>query len=214
MSRDAPTPSPSSARGAAPSTAAEGRRTRVVELSAALTAVVVSFGSLLIARHQAQVMDRQLAATVWPLVEFGTSNMGDDGKVRASLDLGNSGVGPTRIRSLRLTYKGRPVRGPAELLRACCRAAIDTSRTVATTTSDITGRVLPAGRTVAFLIIPPDTLQRALYGTFNRERFAVKARVCYCSVLDECWVMDSTERDADPRRVDSCAAEQKAPQYR
>ena len=34
-------------------------RTRWVELSAAITAVVVSVGSLLIARHQAEVMDRQ-----------------------------------------------------------------------------------------------------------------------------------------------------------
>ena len=56
------------AAAAALATRAESRRPSWVELSVALTALVVSIGSLLVARHQAQVMDRQLAATVWPLL--------------------------------------------------------------------------------------------------------------------------------------------------
>lgn len=139
-----------------------GRRIRWVELSAALTAVVASIGSLLIARHQAVVMDRQLAAQVWPLVEFGTSNLTEDGKPQLSLDLSNVGVGPTRVRSALL----------------------------------------------------PDTSQRALYRAFERERFRVAARVCYCSVLEECWVMASADSGGDPHHVDSCAEERKALQYR
>lgn len=43
-------------------------------------------GSLLIARHQAAIMDRQLAAPVWPPVEDGTSNLRDDGRPQRSLE--------------------------------------------------------------------------------------------------------------------------------
>ena len=174
----------------------------------------MSVGSLLIARHQAEVMDRQLAAQVWPLVEYGTSNLADDGKPQITLELSNSGVGPTRVRSVRLAYRGRPVRSAGELLRTCCLSAIDTTRRVQSVTSDVTGRVLTAGKTVHFLLLPPDSAQRALYRVFNRERFNVAARVCYCSVLEECWVVTSTDKNADPRRVPSCDEEQKAPQYR
>lgn len=204
-----------SAAATVPSESRSGAgRTRWVELSAALTAVVVSVGSLFVARHQAEVMDRQLAAQVWPLVEYGTSNLSDDGQSRLSLELSNSGVGPTRVRSVRLTYRGRPVRSARELLRTCCLAAMDTTRQVGAVTSDVTGHVLTAGKTVHFLVVPPEAAQRALFRAFNRERFEVAARVCYCSVLDECWVMSSSEGNADPTRVPSCAEEQKAPQYR
>ncbi|GJG85461.1 hypothetical protein tb265_06420 [Gemmatimonadetes bacterium T265] len=208
-------PSASPRDSAAPPATPEAGRTRWVELSAALTAVVVSVGSLLIARHQAEVMDRQLAASVWPLVEFDTSNEGDDGKPRLALTLHNSGVGPTRVRSVRLAYKGRPMRGAVELLRTCCLAAVDTAHSVTTSTSDVTGRVLTAGRSVDFLVLPPDTGQRALFSAFNRERFAVTLRVCYCSVLEDCWVVESDGHGgAEPAPVASCAAERKATQYR
>ena len=106
------------------------------------------------------------------------------------------------------------MRNAGELLRACCLAAMDTTRQIGPVTSDVTGRVLTAGKTVHFLAIPPDTAQRALFRAFDRERFQVAARVCYCSVLDECWVMSSSDGNADPTHVPSCAAEQKAPQYR
>ncbi len=183
-----------------------------IELSVALTALVVSVGSLLVARHQAQVMDRQLAATVWPLLEYETSNLGDDGRPRLSLALRNSGVGPTRVRSVRVAYQGRAVGDAGDLLRACCTAAIDTTREVNSVTSDVRGRVIAAGRHIDFLVLPPDSAQRALFRAFNRARFDVDVRVCYCSVLDECWVR--TSEDDEPAPVASCAAEAKAPQYR
>ena len=205
-----PLPDPGAGERRAPE-----RRTGWVELSSVLTAVVVSLGSLLIARHQAEVMDRQLAASVWPVVEFDTSNEGDDGKPRLSLTLHNSGIGPTRVRSVRLTYRGRPMRDAVELLRTCCLAAVDSAGSFKTNTSDITGRVLAAGKSVDFLVLPPNTAQRALFTAFNRERFEVAARVCYCSVLDECWVVASDGHGAaEPVAVGSCAGEQKALQYR
>ena len=83
-------------------------------------------------------------------------------------------------------------------------------------TNDIAGRVLTAGKTVHFFILPPDTAQRALFLALDRERMRTAARVCYCSVLDECWVrvMTADGGETDPAAVPSCADERRQPQYR
>ena len=39
---------------------------------------------------------------------------------------------------------------------------------------------------------------------FNKERFEVEVRACYCSVLDFCWTMNSTRTDPEP--VEACPA--------
>ena len=183
-----------------------------IELSVALTALVVSIASLFVARHQAQVMDRQLAASVWPLLEYNSSNVRGD-RPYISLRLRNTGVGPLRIRSFRVGYDGRPMRGSKDLLLSCCVAG-DTTRPFTTTTSGVLGNVLPAGDGVAFLGLAPDSAQRAVYAVFDRERFRVAVRACYSSVLDDCWVVDTEAKTDDPQPVRSCAAERAQVQYR
>ncbi len=194
----------------------ESRRPSWIELSVALTALVVSIASLFVARHQARVMDRQLAASVWPLVEYGTGNVGEGGEPRISLGVRNSGVGPTRIRSFRVTYAGTPVRSAGDLLRRCCvRDSAATARAgIRTVTNGVQGRVLAAGDRLTFLTLPRGPNRADLYDAFDRERFKVDVRACYCSVLDDCWVVASADQGAEPARVDSCAEERKAPQYR
>lgn len=182
-----------------------------IELSVALTALVVSVASLFVARHQARVMDRQLAASVWPLVEYGTSNTRGD-QPYITLGLRNMGVGPTRVRSLRLSYEGRPVRNAVGLLRACCTGGDTTRRGISTRMSRVVGRVLPAGENVNFIGFPPDSSQLDIYEAFDRERFKVQVRVCYCSVFDDCWLGGTDIEDPEP--VKSCAAERAQPQYR
>src|SRR3712207_3418692 len=46
-----------------------------IELPVAPTALAVSTASLFVARHHAQVMARQLAASVWPLVGCAASDV-------------------------------------------------------------------------------------------------------------------------------------------
>src|SRR3954465_1312868 len=99
-----------------PIIAAIPRRRSWVELSVGLAALVVSVASLFVARHQAQVMDRQLAASVWPLLEFSTSNATTEGLPRMALMLRNTGIGPLRIRSFRVTYEGQAISNGTDLI--------------------------------------------------------------------------------------------------
>src|SRR3954468_18419112 len=116
-------------------------RRSVVEISVALAALVASVASLFIARHQAQVMDRQLAASVWPLLEFSSSNATPEGAPRIALTLRNTGIGPLRIRSFRVTYKGKALGGSTDLIDQCCVRDTAALRRMAIITSFVGGRV-------------------------------------------------------------------------
>ncbi len=203
---------------------ARRRGPRWVELSVGAAALVVSVASLAVARHQAQVMDRQLAASVWPSVQASYANVAPDVSLRVAHSLDNRGVGPARLESFRVSYRGRTVRTSGELGRACC--APDTTRgaarpRIALIEGFVAGRVLAPGEHMDWLLARFDTTggpderaaTRRAFETVNRASPHIGVRVCYCSVLDECWV--STE-DAGrrPEPVKSCDTERAAPQYR
>jgi hypothetical protein len=69
-------------------------------------------------------------------------------------------------------------------------------------TSATRGRVLKAGDEIVFMMLSKEQDHDVLREQFNRERFEVQVRACYCSVLDDCWTFDSTR--ADPEPVASC----------
>jgi hypothetical protein len=45
------------------------------------------------------------------------------------------------------------------------------------------------------------------WDVLNKERFNVNVRVCYCSVFDECWMMDSEKRRPE-RHAGQCTPTQ------
>ena len=55
-----------------------------------------------------------------------------------------------------------------------------------------------------FFAISPSPGNVDLFKKLNAERAKITARVCYCSVFDECWV--SSGRAIRPDRVPSCPA--------
>lgn len=189
----------------------ESRRPNIIEFSVAITALVVSVASLFVARHQSQAMDRQLAASVWPQLEYTTSNVDDNNRPGITFELHNRGVGPLRIRSMRVSYNGRPMRSGGELVRACC-AAGDPGLLNLMSTSYVLGRVMGAGTGINFISVPADTAHRAGYRQLDRERFKADVHVCYCSVLEECWIRGT--QDEEPHPVKSCVEERKLTQYK
>jgi hypothetical protein len=188
-------------------------RRSVIELSVACAALVASIASLFIARHQAQVMDRQLAASVWPLLEFTRSSMTAEGTRRASLRLRNTGIGPLRIRSFRVTYDGKLLGGGSELIEQCCLRDTAALRHMGIVTSYIGGRVVPAGEGFDFISVRYDTGYVQAYQDLERGLRTIHARYCYCSVLNDCWVRETQHEEADPTPVSDCNAEHRAKQF-
>ena len=83
-----------------------------VEMTTALSAVVVGVAALIvavdqsnIARQQADLMEKTVQASVWPVVQFDVATEQDIRTARASLSLRNSGVGPAIVKGIQIARK-------------------------------------------------------------------------------------------------------------
>jgi hypothetical protein len=179
------------------------RSERRTELLIGACVVLISLVSLFVAVSANRTQERLLAASNWPYLQYNSSNVDGAGKSVISFNLVNNGVGPARIRWFDLRYRGKSMRNSRELLRECCLR--DTAQAVPTTTvSTVRRRVLAPGEEVAFLRVPLQESTEATWQVLNREAFNVQLRVCYCSVLDDCWTLDTGKPEPEP--VKACPA--------
>jgi hypothetical protein len=80
------------------------RRKSHLEFIVAATAFCVSVGTLGIYVYQAKVMKEQQHVSVWPYMDWNTSNV-DDYRIEAR----NKGIGPAIIRKVDMRVGGKPV---------------------------------------------------------------------------------------------------------
>lgn len=170
-----------------------------VEMSVALAALMVSAVSLYIAHRQTDVMNRQLAASIWPAMQYSSSNV-RNGESVIAMTVENGGIGPARIERFRLSHEGREIPNLTEFIADCCAPEGTPVRTV---TSFVEGRIIPAGDRIDFLTLPLDEQAPEIFHRFDRIRGEIDLEICYCSVLEDCWTMSRADRD--PRPVRTCA---------
>jgi hypothetical protein len=184
-----------------------------LDLIVAGCALLVSVVSLFVAWQNNNTQERMLAASVWPDLDWETNNLSDDlQQQKVSLEIRNVGIGPARIQSLQLFYRGQAIASGPELVKACCQtqaAGLPGPRAWNELTSTINPLVLPAHDSVKFFSVPLSGDNKPLWDALDQARHEVVAQVCYCSVLNQCWMLDSTK--APPREVRSCAVPE--PQY-
>jgi hypothetical protein len=115
----------------------------------------------------------------------------------------NSGVGPAKIESAELTWKGVSYRSSREFLEACCNLApaSDTPFDF----SAFASYVLRPGEQVQFLQFSR-AADPAVFSALQRAIFSpdLQLTVCYCSIFDECWHGDLTTLNLKPKHVDAC----------
>ena len=185
-----------------PDAIATRRSGRGLELLIALGVLAISLVSLFVAVSANRTQERMLAASVWPTLQFGTSNVAPDGTPQITFDLLNRGVGPARLRWSELTYDGTPQRTLGGFLAQCCAVADAEGRVGYS--SGLRRRVLGAGEWIQVVRIPREGVPEALWQALDAARHAVRLRACYCSVLDDCWILDS--RADEPTPVEHCPA--------
>jgi hypothetical protein len=177
---------------------------RGFELLIGAGVLLISLISLFVAVSANRTQERLLAASVWPSLIFGTSNASPEGVPQISFDLLNRGTGPARVRWAELQYDGVPMRDRGMLLARCCgQFPESTGQQYHVVTSGIQRRVLGADEWVALLRAPRPDPPMPAWEALDRERHKIRLRACYCSVLDDCWLLDS-ERDDDPEPVRQC----------
>jgi hypothetical protein len=179
-----------------------------LDLIIALAAIFISAVSLFVAIEHGKTERDLVAANSWPFLRA-VLNSDYDGGRDIAIGLSNGGVGPAKLKSLEIFYRGAPVSSSSDLLRRCCGLASD-PQTVSRQLPQrfswglVDETVLRPGEEAHVLEVHrlkdapdvPDRLNAALLG--------VGFRACYCSVFDECWL--SNLRSTRPQRVGQCPA--------
>jgi len=182
------------------------RRTKPhwVDLIVGGSAIIIAVISLAVALRQSQIMERQLAASVWPFLQYGASNATEDGERVISFGVENVGVGPARVHSISMRYADKPIRNVGELWAACCSDLIASDGHPAWRISSLHNQVLAPNRPKTFLLLTNSPGNQPYWERLNAEQSKIHIKACYCSVLGDCWILDSS-RD-DRAQVSSCPA--------
>jgi len=172
-----------------------------LDLIFASLAVVLSLVSVVVALHHGKTMERLVQANTWPNLSYSTGNEDDKGNPVIRLVLRNTGVGPARIDTFEVFYDDKPVREGVDLIEACCA-----KEHFSADSSPVRGEVLPARDQIEFLTLVKTPLNTPAWDKLNHERLKLRVRACYCSVFDECYVMDTAARR--PEHVEQCVPSQ------
>ena len=158
---------------------------------AAVIASLIGLLALCVSGYTAWLQRQQVRAEVWPYLETGISPSD------RMVTLDNKGVGPASVRSLQVFVDGRPRKDWPAVFDALGLPSLR-----GTPSSTVNGVVISAGKGVQQLYFAGAQDFAAFYARYPR----IDLRVCYCSALDECWVLDERESDRNERRhpADSC----------
>lgn len=177
---------------------------RWVDLILAGSAMMISVVSVSVAMHHGKVQEELVAANSWPFLRYEHGNTTDTGEEVVNMAIRNVGVGPALLKTLRVTYNGKPVLTRMDLLNRCCgyeRLSVQERRQTKWLSNPLSSAVVPAGESKSFLALRRDN-NPALWAKLDEERWKLKLEACYCSVLHTCWRSDLT--GLEPERVKRC----------
>jgi hypothetical protein len=178
-----------------------------LDLAIALSAILISLTSLIITIVHSRALERMadanaklVEANSWPFVGYATGHEKDD---TVYVGLYNKGVGPAKIETIELKWKGVAYRDPFGFLAACCGYKYNPQ-------NYDTGAVQvlrPGERVDLFDLIKASDNQDAR-DRLDKARIsrAMSLNICYCSVFDECWKTDVVRLSVTPVHVERCEA--------
>lgn len=171
-----------------------------------IAAIFISAVSLYVAIEHGKTERDLVAANVWPFPRAILSN-GYDDKSSIAIGVSNGGVGPAKIRSFELFYRGQPISSGLDLLRKCCGLgggpdAVKAAFPNGTYNSVVDETVLRPGENNPVLRVPRSASARAITDRLAQISVLTKVtfQVCYCSVLDQCWISDLRSTRTEPVR--------------
>jgi hypothetical protein len=188
------------------------------ESALAIGAVIIAAVSLWVALDTERTNRELVASASWPFLQF--SNNGPVGVEPPALTflLSNAGIGPAKLESFELFWKGRPQRSPWLLLQTCCAQGSTAAgkpgsleiihRTPGLETAADQGIVLRAGEKIRILTFTRNADNAALWDALQAQFTGnLSVRYCYCSAFNECWVNSAllgAPRNLNPRQVRAC----------
>lgn len=180
---------------------------RWLDLILALTAVFISGVSLTVAIEHGRIERQLVQANSWPFLQI-EGNYST--RSATQITLVDAGIGPAKLESLAVLYKGAPVDDLFVLLERCCDLPKPPAERHAVlpdglSINDAVGEVLRPGQVRSVMSIPGSPDNHALSERFLAASTDITYRACYCSVFDQCWM--SNLSGLHPRSVAACPAE-------
>ena len=180
-----------------------------LELMVALTALITSISSIVIAIQHGHTMEKLVEANSVPYLEGGFSDITPDGKRVLSLDILNRGVGPAHEESMEVTVDGQPVKSFKELMIASLGPENGPKANAVFEPSMVANRVqkrfVPAGQQQNVFKIER-TVDPAMWDLLKAQESRWNVAFCYCSVFDECWAVHG--KWADDQSVKQCTRDE------
>ena len=173
----------------------------VLDLIVGLSAIIISVASLWVALRADRTQEQLLQASVWPYVEYFSSDATQNGDKRLAFELRNAGVGPAIVRTFAVEYNGHPYSSLRDLLFACCD--LPEIHHPGILSSTVRDSVIMAHEDMPFIVVLPGKTAPREYASIDAARFHIGIQICYCSVLGDCWFFDS-KRDEQPNAVRKC----------
>ena len=182
------------------------RRGIRIDLVIAVCALLVSALATGASWWQSRVVAEQLSSQVWPYLTFSSTYDTDV----AQIELENDGLGPAIVRSVVLTVDGKPYPSPLRAFRHLFTHPPQ-GRISATISGLSPGSVIRPSGSVRLFRIQTGWAARQFAKASATER--IDFRVCYCSLLGNCWTISAKQQAVDPQPVSACASAG-ADQYR
>ncbi|NVJ51960.1 MAG: hypothetical protein HWE11_16335 [Gammaproteobacteria bacterium] len=179
-----------------------------------ICAITISLASFVATYFQAQSEAAQAKAMTYPLIQFTSSNydMSTNRQI-LKLQLKNQGVGPALIKKVKYHYKDQDFSNLNDFLQACCKPGMEQfaaqvkqgefnqSVEYALITSTTAQVILPANDSINALALARHEGNDTLWQALNQERWDLSLSVCYCSLLQQCYVSKGIE---DIKEVSDC----------
>jgi hypothetical protein len=144
----------------------------------AVIASLVGLLALLVAGYTAFLQRKQLRAEVWPRLSVDNSN------IKLRLYASNRGTGPAQVTAMRVLVDGKPMKNWWQVARAFTR-----DEEAGIIFSFLNGRVLPPNTELEIAMPRDNDPSRLMFrALLAGDEHKLGITVCYCSVLDECWV--------------------------
>jgi hypothetical protein len=167
---------------AARSASRSAQRSRLAQWSS-LAALTISALALATGAYQTHLLQTQARASVWPYVVLAIGYTDSGETPGFELHVQNNGVGPAVLRSVKVSFDGKPIAHWSEIFDPLMgHGSVDA------TLSGLKDVVIPPSANrdtdvIAIRVRQADAA-KAIYDA--RSRLAME--ICYCSIYDDCWI--------------------------
>ncbi|OKY24882.1 MULTISPECIES: hypothetical protein [Thalassotalea] len=164
----------------------------------AVCAIFISAASFYATYIQAEAANKQVKAMTMPLIQIDSGNYDINAeKAKISMNIKNAGVGPAIIKYVTYGYKNKRYMNLSSLLQDCCLPknveplSLHQSGLI---TSPLHNAIIAGNDTLHHITLDQTPDNYPFWQALDKARSELKISICYCSMLDECFISSQPDR--------------------